>query len=47
MALLLFQFTDKGIYWACLFENLFILGLLFRICVPALLFDFLTDLSFC
>jgi len=33
--------------WACFCENLFILGLLFRICLLAFLFNFLADLSFC
>jgi len=34
-------------YWACFHENLLILGLFFQICLPAFLFNFLADFSFC
>ena len=33
-------------YWACFCENMFILGLFFRICNHDFLFDFLADFSF-
>jgi len=46
MALLRFQFT-ASVYWACFYENLLILGLFFRICLPTCSFDFLADFSFC
>jgi len=34
-------------YWACFYENLLILGLFIWICLPALLFNFIADFSFC
>ena len=34
-------------YWACFYENLLILGLFFRICLPAFSFNFVADFSFC
>ena len=34
-------------HWACFYENLLILGLFFRIFLPALLSNFLADISFC
>jgi len=45
-ALLLFRCTAKGILGVFL-ENLLILGLFFRICLPDFLFNFLADFSFC
>jgi len=33
-------------YWACFLENLLILGLFLRICLPTFLFDFLADFHF-
>jgi len=34
-------------YWMCFYENLLILGLIFRIYLPDILFNFLVDFSFC
>jgi len=45
MALLRFQFTAYGIL-GVFYENLLILSLFFRICLPTFLFNFLSDFSF-
>jgi len=46
MALLLFQFTAKGLL-GVFFVNWFILGMFFGICLTAFLLNFLADFSFC
>jgi len=46
VALLLFQFTAKGILGVFLWK-LLIFSLIFRVCLPAFLFNFVADFSLC